>query len=237
MKKRLDELMVEKKLVASRSQARHLIKDGTVLVNDQTITKPGHLTPIDSDIKITRDLYVSRGAYKLEAAITSFKIDPTDKIIADIGASTGGFTEYLLTQGAKKIYAIDVGHDQLAEKLKKDPRVINLEGTNIRSNPTLPEKVDLCVVDLSFISLTLVLNNIARLLKPSGEIIALLKPQFEAGPNAVNEKGILSAAQTKSVLNSFKQTLSENKYHLIDIIPSPIKGKTGNQEYLCHIHL
>lgn len=242
MKQRLDEFLVQNNYTETRSQARHLIKDGVVSCNNKVLTKPGHLIPSDSNVKIeiSRDLYVSRGAYKLEAAIKEFQILPKDKIIADIGASTGGFTDYLLQQGAKKIYAIDVGSNQLAEKLKSNPKVINLEKTDIRNltsqtqtSPIPP--LDLCVVDLSFISLKLVLPQILSLLKPNKDCITLIKPQFEGGPNAVNENGIVKKHFIQKILNEFTAWCQTQNIPIQKIIESPIKGKKGNTEYLAHI--
>jgi len=178
--------------------------------------------------------YVSRGAYKLEAAIQAFKIDPKGKIVADVGASTGGFSDYLLQHAAEKIYCIDVGTDQLHPKLKSDPRIVNIEKTNIRTLVELPEKTDFAVVDLSYISLRLALPNIAKLTK--GPIIALIKPQFEAGPGVVGSDGVIKdPLLIKKIIEEFKNWCTENSFKIEKIIPSPITGKVGNQESLALI--
>lgn len=235
---RLDELLVQKELTATRSKARQLIKDREVLVNNKAAKKPGQLTSPDDKIQITRQQYVSRSAHKLIPALAKFEIDPTDMTIGDIGASTGGFTEALLEQNANKIYAIDAGHDQLAEKLRQDPRVINLEKTNIRSlTPDSPkakeiEPLDLCVVDLSFISLRLALPNIAALIKPTGRIITLFKPQFEVGSQNINHNGIAHRKATEIALEEFAEWCRQNHLKILKQTPSKLRGKTGNLEYL-----
>lgn len=236
MKLRIDELLVLKKLAPTRSQAKQLIMNGEVEYNGLKVTKPGQLVIEQGELKVGQTLqYVSRGAYKLEAAIKAFEIDPKAKIIADVGASTGGFTDYLLQHGASKIYCIDVGHEQLHHKLKNDPRVINIEKTNIRHPLELPEKTDLAVVDLSYISLRLTLQNIAKL--TNGPIIALIKPQFEAGPGIVGSDGVIKdPAQIKIIIQEFKDWCSENGLKIEKIIPSPITGKVGNQESLALIY-
>lgn len=217
-----------------RSQARLLIKEGKVLINGRQIKKPG--SNFDSEVKITvQNLpqYVSRGAQKLEAALKEFKVNPANQIIADIGASTGGFTDLLLQKGAKKVYAIDVGQDQLAQKLRQDPRVINLEKTNVKDLEELPEKVGLAVVDLSYISLTKVLHKICTFLKPRAKIIVLFKPQFECGPGVVNKQGVITNDSIRlKVLHNFLDWCQENQLEVESQIESPIQGKTGNIEYL-----
>ena len=231
LKFRLDEILVQLKLAPSRSQAKLLIQEGKVLVNGQPITKASHSYETDAKITLTtNEQYVSRGAQKLAKAIERFKIDPKDKIIADVGASTGGFTDYLLQHGAKKVYAIDVGHSQLAPQLETDPRVVNMESTDIRTLKNLPEKIDFAVVDLSFISLRLTLPAIAKL---TSTIITLFKPQFEAGPQLVPRDGVIKDPETiQLVLTEFEQWCTENHFQIEKNTPSPIKGKGGNQEIL-----
>lgn len=239
MKIRLDELLVKKKLTTTRSKAKQLINAGHVLVNNIPCLKPGQLfEDVDhGTISLAQeDKYVSRGALKLERAIQNFKINPTGFIIADIGASTGGFTDYLLQHGASKIYAIDVGHNQLAPKLLADKRVVNMEGVNIRNGIKLEEKADLAVVDLSYISLRLTLPEIAKLLAPSGHIIALIKPQFESGPKVVGKDGVIKALEiVNKIVEELKIWCQENSLPITKIIPSPIQGKQGNHEFLALI--
>jgi len=234
MKLRLDELLVRKKLTSSKSQAKQLIESGKTLYNGKVISKAGYPVDENSDIQITtQEQYVSRGAYKLEGAIKHFQIDPKDKIIADVGASTGGFSDYLLQNGAKRIYAIDVGKDQLHPTIKNNPKVTNLEGINIRNPLNLPEKVDLAVVDLSYISLRLTLKNIAALLKESGKIIALIKPQFEAGPNIVGKDGVIKDPMiVEKIVIDLVEWCEKNGFEIQEIIQSPITGKVGNVEFL-----
>ncbi len=235
MKLRIDELLVLKKLAATRSQAKQLIKNGEVIYKGLKVSKPGQMVIEEGELKVGQTLkYVSRGAYKLEAAIQAFNINIKGKIVADIGASTGGFTDYLLQHGAAKVYCIDVGHKQLHSKLRNDPRVINIEKTNIRYPLDLPEKTDFAVVDLSYISLRLTLPNIAMLTK--GPIITLIKPQFEAGPGIVGSDGVIKdASKIKSIIKNFKNWCTENGLKIRKIIPSPITGKVGNQESLALI--
>lgn len=233
MKDRLDKIITEKGLVATRSQAKSLIENGDVTVNGKVSLKPGEIFDSESEIQVNSPLYVGRGALKLEEALKHFKIPVTGKIFLDVGASTGGFTEVLLNNGAIKVYAIDVGHDQLAAKIKNDPRVINMEGTNVRHLTTLPELADAAVMDLSFISITKVLDAVKLLLKPNGDLIALIKPQFEAGTDRLPKDGVIKdqkvqMAVLKEVL-TFAKTSGWIHHQTID---SPIEGKSGNKEFL-----
>ncbi|MBT7737064.1 TlyA family RNA methyltransferase [Candidatus Peregrinibacteria bacterium] len=234
MKQRLDELLVKKGLAKTRSQAKLLIKEGAVLINDVIAKKPSTASDETDEIIVTKeDSYVSRGAYKLKGAIEKFQIDTQEKVIADVGASTGGFTDYLLQNGAEKIYAIDVGTGQLDTKIKHDSRVINMENTNIRDLNELPEKVDLAVIDLSYISLKLALPNVKNFLKPEGQIVALIKPQFEAGKGNVPKDGVIKDKEViKEVIKSLEDWCGENGLIIKRKVPSQITGKTGNQEYL-----
>ena len=182
---RLDTLMAEKKLVRSRSVATDLIKNNLVKVNGVIINKPAKDFPTETIIEILElPKYVGRGGLKLEKALEEFEISPNGLVVLDVGSSTGGFTDCLLQKGAKKVYAVDVGTDQLSETLKKSPRIVSMEKTDIRNIKTLPEKPDLAVIDASFISLELILENVASLLKENGKIIALIKPQFETQKKA-----------------------------------------------------
>lgn len=235
---RLDQYLVVNKICDSRNKAQNLIKTGEILVNDRVILKTGYRIGNEDNIRSTATkIFVGRGGQKLAAALEFFNINPQGMIVADIGASTGGFSDVLLQQGAEKIYAIDVGHDQLAEKIKNHPRVINLEKTNIKDIHSLPEKLDLAVIDLSYISLTKVLIKIKKLLKNEGQIIVLLKPQFEGGPNMVNSSGVISKKNDRQqIVKNFQNWLIANNFQLMNKIPSPIKGKRGNCEYLLLIH-
>lgn len=237
MKIRADELLVLKKLAQTRSQAKQLIKQGVVFLKEQKITKPAQLLNQTDIPKLTTEKqYVGRGAVKLEAAIEAFKIDPQNKIVADFGASTGGFTDYLLQHGAQKVYAIDVGHSQLAQKLVEDTRVINMERTNIKDLSSLPDKPDLIVIDLSFISLRHAITKAADIIASSGHIIALFKPQFEAGKDALKKDGTIKSPEiAETALKEFTDWCLTKNIKIKQIIPSPITGKKGNQEFLLHI--
>ncbi len=237
MKLRLDELLMKNKLASTRSKAKQLIIAGKVVIHGKTCLKPGQLFDDTESVSLIEiDKYVSRGALKLEKAMLNFQIDPKGYTVADIGASTGGFTDYLLQNGAVKVYAIDVGHGQLDPKLLSDKRVINIEGVNIRNGIELPEKVDLAVVDLSYISLRLTLAQIAKLLKPSAKIIALIKPQFEAGPKAVGKDGVIKDPEiVKKTIADLKEWCAKNSLPIKKLTPSPIQGKQGNVECLALI--
>ena len=234
-KLRLDQLLIEKRMFVSREQARRAIMAGEVMVGTRTAAKPAELIEQQAAITVkpTRK-YVGRGALKLEAALDDFKIDVNEKIALDIGASTGGFTDCMLQRGAKKIYAVDVGHGQLDWKLRNDPRVIVLEKINARSLSLehIPELVDLCVIDVSFISLTLILPNAFGLITASGVILALIKPQFELQRSEVGKGGIVrdrglhQKAQDKIV--AFVTSLGQE---VIGVVPSVITGADGNQEF------
>ncbi len=238
MKTRLDKLLVDRGMVETRSKAAALIMAGQVLLKGQPITKAG--TPIDdqAEISIKESYpYVSRGASKLEAALNEYDIDLSDKVAADIGASTGGFTDLMLQRGAQKVYAIDVGHGQLHWKLRNDARVINLEGINVRELDAalIAEKCDLATFDVSFISLKLVVPPVLKILKEDARIIALIKPQFEAGRDQVGKGGIVRDSQViEAVKDDIRDFFISLGLAVSEIIPSPIRGAKGNQEYLIH---
>lgn len=234
MADRIDKVMVERGLVKTRSQASMLITQGDVFCNGVKVKKTGQKVTEADLIEINQDqLYVSRGAYKLKKAIEEFRLNFEDKVVVDVGASTGGFTQVSLEAGAKKVYSIDVGHDQLNPLLLNDERVENLEGMNIKFPVELPEKVDFCVVDLSFISITKVFKNIAELLKNSGKVVVLIKPQFEAGKERMGKNGLVKEETREVVNQEVKEWFSSNGYILEQEIVSPIVGnKSGNTEYL-----
>jgi 23S rRNA (cytidine1920-2'-O)/16S rRNA (cytidine1409-2'-O)-methyltransferase len=234
-KLRLDQLLVGKGLFASREQARRAIMAGDIMVGTRTAAKPSELLEEETTITVkpTRK-YVGRGALKLEAALDHFNIDVGKKTALDIGASTGGFTDCMLQRAAKKVYAVDVGYGQLDWKLRNDPRVIVLEKVNARSlsHEHIPELVDLCVIDVSFISLTLILPNAFDLLTPTGVILALIKPQFELQRSEVGKGGIVRdpSLHHKALdkIVGFVKTLG---HVVIGIAPSAITGADGNQEF------
>ncbi len=236
-KLRLDLLLVQRGLAESREKAQAVIFSGQVLVNGQKQDKAGAPVPEDAELRILGEMlrYVSRGGLKLEAALTEFHLPVEGVIALDVGASTGGFTDCLLQQGAQKVYAVDVGYGQMAWKIRQDPRVIVIERVNIREMaPALvPEPVDLAVIDVSFISLEKVIPRVRNFLKPDGAIVALIKPQFEVGKEHVGKGGIVrdEAARTAAVkrIEDFIRGLG---FDVKGIIPSPITGQDGNVEYL-----
>ena len=231
---RIDKSLVDRGILKTRSQAKMLIAQGCIFCNEKKVLKSSMKVEESDKLEVKEmNIYVSRGAYKMEKALADFGVDPDGLIVADIGASTGGFTQVCLEAGAKKVYAIDVGHDQLSELFKEDARVVNLEGTNIKFPLELDEKVDLCVVDLSFISIKLVFQNIYNLLKSGGSAIVLIKPQFEAGKERMGKQGLISDEVRLVVLAEVKEWFKENDFAIQKVIESPIKGnKSGNIEYL-----
>lgn len=235
MKERADKVLADLKLVSSRSQAKSLIEKGDVIVDGHPLKKASELISPDSKIEINVPLFVGRGAFKLEKALEEFNISVEDKIVLDVGASTGGFTEILLMKGAAKVYAIDVGHDQLAAKLKLNPKVINLEGTNIKDLTSLPDLADGAVMDLSFISITKVLSSVKKLLKPNSFLMALVKPQFEAGVERLPKDGVVKDEVVREqILNEVVEFAKANGWTHLKTILSPIQGKSGNVEYLVY---
>lgn len=237
IKKRLDLLVVEQGLAKSREQARALILAGAVRVDSRIVDKPGQAFPSSVTITVERRLpFVSRAGLKLAHALRTFGVDVTGLVAVDVGASTGGFTDCLLQAGARKVYAVDVGYGQLDWRLRQDPRVVVMERTNIRYLEELPERPDIATVDVSFISLRLVLPAVARLLKPGGRIIALVKPQFEAGRKQVGKGGVVrDPAVHRQVLESLATWLREHGLALEGLTASPIKGPAGNVEFLALI--
>ncbi len=236
-KKRLDVLLTEQGLAESRQKAQALIMAGKVFVNGQKETKPGLRLPETAELTIHGETlrYVSRGGLKLEKALAAFPISLTDAVAADIGASTGGFTDCMLQNGAKRVYAVDVGYGQLAWKLRTDPRVICLERTNARylTREQIPEELDFASVDVSFISLRLILPAIRGLLGDGGGAVCLIKPQFEAGREKVGKNGVVrDPAVHRTVLEHFLDHAEEADFTVCDITFSPIRGPEGNIEYL-----
>lgn len=237
---RLDILMTEKGLAPSREKAKAFIMEGRVFVNEEKVDKAGALVRPDSAITVRGDAmrYVSRGGYKLEKAIEKYGLRFDESVCMDIGASTGGFTDCMLQNGASRVYAIDVGYGQLAWSLRTDPRVVNLERTNVRYLTTdqVPEKVDFASVDVSFISLSLIFPVLKSFLKDGGSAVALVKPQFEAGKGKVGKKGVVRDPQIHlEVLLKVIDISKANALYLSDIDYSPIKGPEGNIEYLFYL--
>ena len=239
-KTRLDIALFERGFAESREKAKALIMAGIVYVNNQKSDKAGNTVKPDDIIEVRGETlkYVSRGGLKLEKAMKSFNISLEDCICADIGASTGGFTDCMLQNGAKKVYSIDVGYGQLAWKLRTDERVINLERTNFRyvTREQVPDELDFASVDVSFISLYHILPNLRTLLKEGGRAVCLIKPQFEAGRENVGKKGVVrDKAVHIAVIEKIIGLIAENNYSLLGLDFSPIKGPEGNIEYLCYI--
>lgn len=238
MKKiRLDQLVFDKGLAESRERAKAYIMAGSVYVNGQKETKPGTAVAGDAAVEMRGETlpYVSRGGWKLEKALRVFPIDVSSSVCIDCGASTGGFTDVLLKNGAAKVYAVDVGYGQLAWSLRTDPRVVCMERTNIRyvTHEQIPEEMDVAVADLSFISLRLVLGAVCALLKPGGEMVCLVKPQFEAGKDKVGKKGVVrDPAVHADVLCEFLRYAPECGFGVRGLDFSPIRGPEGNIEYL-----
>jgi 23S rRNA (cytidine1920-2'-O)/16S rRNA (cytidine1409-2'-O)-methyltransferase len=239
-KTRLDVLLTERGLQESRQKAQATIMSGQVFVNGQRMDKPGTSIPDDARIEIrgTALRYVSRGGLKLEKAMASFPIILSGTVCADIGASTGGFTDCMLQNGATRVYAVDVGYGQLAWKLRSDSRVICLERTNARylTDTQIPEKLDFVSVDVSFISLRLILPAVCGLLKEDGHVVCLVKPQFEAGRDKVGKKGVIRDPATHlEVLEQFLHDAEESGFTARDLTFSPIRGPEGNIEYLGYL--
>lgn len=238
-KERLDLLLVNKGIFKSRERARASIMAGEIFVDGQRVDKCGEKVKENSDIVFKGEElpYVSRGGLKLEKAIKSFDIDLQEKVCMDIGASTGGFTDCMLQHGAKKVFSIDVGYGQFAWKLRIDPRVVCMERTNVRyvTSEQLGEPADFASIDVSFISLTKVIPTVLKLLKENGEVIALIKPQFEAGRDKVGKKGVVREKSTHlEVVNKIYEFVKVMGCKVINADYSPIKGPEGNIEFLIY---
>ncbi|MBP5166403.1 MAG: TlyA family RNA methyltransferase [Oscillospiraceae bacterium] len=239
-KERLDVLVVERGLCASRERAKAEIMSGNVFVNGIRADKPGMTYAQDAPIELRGAAigFVSRGGLKLEKALREFGVSPKGRICVDCGASTGGFTDCLLKGGAEKVYAVDVGYGQLAWSLRNDPRVVNMERTNIRyiKPEDIPDKISLAVIDVSFISLSLVLPPVKALLEKGGEIICLIKPQFEAGKDKVGKKGVVRRPEVHTeVLDRFLDSADKLGLAVRGLTWSPVRGPEGNIEYLGHL--
>jgi 23S rRNA (cytidine1920-2'-O)/16S rRNA (cytidine1409-2'-O)-methyltransferase len=236
-KERLDILLVERGLAESRARAQALILAGSVVVGDQRVDKPGTRVAVDADIRLKGEVarFVSRGGEKLDAALEHFKLDVTGAVCADIGASTGGFTDCLLQRGAKKVYALDVGHAQLHQKLRVDPRVLSTEGINARSvsELDLPELVGVMVADVSFISLKTVLPACVKRLAPNGLLVVLVKPQFEVGKDSVGKGGVVRDEAARSeAIEGVRKFVAALGFEIVGLIDSPVHGPKGNVEAL-----
>lgn len=242
IKKRLDLLLTERGYADSRSKAQAVIMAGQVYVDGQKADKPGISYEENVSIEVRGDVcpYVSRGGLKLEKALRDFGVNPAGFVCSDSGASTGGFTDCLLQQGAQKVFAIDVGYGQLDWKIRSDPRVVVMERTNIRyvTPEDLGEPLDLSVIDVSFISLKIVLPTIKTLLRESGQVLCLIKPQFEAGREKVGKKGVVREPQTHvEVLDMFVELANNLGFTILGLTYSPVKGPEGNIEFLGHLTL
>ena len=237
IKRRLDTLIVEKGLAASRQRAQALIMAGKVLVDGRCLDKPGTQVPADTDIRLRgEDLrYVSRGGLKLEGALNTLGLDVADKVCLDVGASTGGFTDCLLQHGARRVYAVDVGYGQLSWKLRQDSRVVVIERTNIRhmTPDAMPEAADLATIDASFISLKLVVPAVLKFMGPAAVILALIKPQFEAGKGKVGKGGVIKDAdQRQRIISDLSDFFEHQGLRCGPVVLCPILGAKGNQEFI-----
>lgn len=239
-RERLDKLLVERGLVASREEGRSRILAGEVLVDDQPLAKAGSLVDSNALIRMRgKSLpYVSRGGVKLEKALQEFSIEVSDKVVLDVGASTGGFSDCLLAHGARRVYAVDVGYGQLDWKLRNDPRVVVLEKRNIRylEGEELSDPPQIATIDVSFISLRLVLPKVQKLLTPYGEIVALIKPQFEVGKGKVGKGGVVrSGEEHRRVIEEIKEAAVALKLEVRGVTESPLLGPKGNREFFIYL--
>jgi 23S rRNA (cytidine1920-2'-O)/16S rRNA (cytidine1409-2'-O)-methyltransferase len=243
-KQRIDLLLVERGLAESRARAQALVMAGAVVAGEARVEKPGQLVDPALPIRVKDDAapqrYVSRGALKLEKALDVFPVDPRGKTCADLGASTGGFTDLLLQRGATKVHAVDVGYGQLHPRLRADPRVVVHERTNARhlTLAALGERVDLAVGDLSFISLRLVLPAVKAILRPGGDAVLLVKPQFEVGKGEVGKGGVVrDDAKRRAALEAVKAAAQDLGFEVVGEAESPIEGPAGNREWLLALRL
>ena len=240
MKERLDVLLVKKGFAASREKAKAIIMSGIVYVDNQKEDKAGSTFEEEAAIEVRGSTlrYVSRGGLKLEKAINEFKVNAEGKICMDVGSSTGGFTDCMLQNGATKVYAVDVGHGQLDWKLRNDPRVVCMEKTNIRyvTRDDIADDIELSSIDVSFISLSKVLPALKSLLSENAEVVALIKPQFEAGREKVGKKGVVRDKNVHiEVIEAVLSYVKDNSLSICGLTYSPVKGPEGNIEYLCYM--
>jgi 23S rRNA (cytidine1920-2'-O)/16S rRNA (cytidine1409-2'-O)-methyltransferase len=240
LRERLDKLLIKKGLVSSRERAKALILEGRVLVNTLPVDKAGTLIDERAEIVLRGEElpYASRGGLKLEGALEHFHIQLDGLVVMDVGASTGGFTDCMLQRGARKIYAVDVGYGQLAWKLRKDPRVVVLERTNIRylTGDSVPGKVDFVTIDVSFISLLKVVPKILEFLKDGGGILALIKPQFEVGKGEVDKGGVIKSVEKRmNVIGRITEGFESLGLDVQGVSESPVKGQKGNIEYFIYV--
>jgi 23S rRNA (cytidine1920-2'-O)/16S rRNA (cytidine1409-2'-O)-methyltransferase len=238
-KKRIDSLLVDRKLVESRAKAQAFIMAGEVAVDGRAVIKSGTLVAEEAEITLAKPPpFVSRGGLKLDYALDQFRLDVSSKTAADVGASTGGFTDCLLKRGASRVYAIDVGYGQLDYRLRKDTRVIVIERMNARYPIALPEKIDLATIDVSFISVEKVIPSVAQLVKEDGQLIVLIKPQFEARRNEVGKGGVIKQPAIHArILGRFITWATEQNLGLRGLVASPILGASGNREFFVLLQL
>jgi len=238
-RKRLDLILFEKKLVSSRQRGKSLIMAGKVMVDHKRVDKPGTLIDPDANISVKEDIpFVSRGGFKLLEGLQAFHINPKGMVCLDVGASTGGFTDCLLQHGAQKIFSVDVGYGQLAWKLRTDPRVVVIERANIRkmAADALPCPVDLVTVDVSFISLRIVIPAVLKFMTDKAAIVALIKPQFEVGKGKVGKGGVVrDPEEHRLVIQELTDFFQGIGLHAGPAVPSPIQGPKGNTEFLIHL--
>jgi len=239
-KERFDKLLVEKGIVQSRERARAFIMEGRVAVDGRILDKPGTRVAVDAQLQLREEdqTYVSRGGKKLEGALEAFGIDPRGMVVIDVGASTGGFTDCVLQKGARKVYAVDVGYGQLAWKLQKDPRVVNLERRNIRylKREEIQERADLILVDTSFISIEKFLPHLLGFLKEGGDLVSLIKPQFEVGKGEVGKGGVVrDPALHQKVIERISQFSRRLGVKVLPVVESPLLGPKGNKEFFIHL--
>ncbi|OGZ96626.1 MAG: hypothetical protein A2847_00855 [Candidatus Sungbacteria bacterium RIFCSPHIGHO2_01_FULL_50_25] len=238
-KKRLDDILIERGTVEDRQGAFIVVTEGNVFVGGQKAVSGAQMVDVGADIRVRESrAYVGRGAYKLEAAIKKFETDAQGKVCLDIGAATGGFTEVLLNHGAKKVYAVDTAKGKMALKLREDPRVVLIEGTDIRALKKLPEEVKVATIDVSLIPLQEILPHVKRFLADTGEVIALLKPQYETRDPKILRHGVIkNTRDRKRVLDGFLRFARDSGWDVRDYIESPIRGSKGNVEYLIYLRI
>ncbi len=239
MKNRLDKVLLAKGIADSRQKVSEIIKSGNVTINDKVVIKPARAIKKGDKIKVKKEgnSWVSRGGLKLDKALNKWSIDVRDLVCVDVGASKGGFTEVLLKGGAKKVYAVDTGTDQLDRKIKNDKRVINLEKSDFRSLK-IREKMDFICIDVSYISLVLMLDKVKEILKDGGTVVALVKPQFEIGGMQETKKGIVK--DKKKLILALKRVMHSVRkkgFKVNGVTDSPIRGKKGNKEFLLYVEL